>query len=324
MTIRWGILGCGDIVRKRVARAIQDQPDCELLAVCRRDAAKLHEFRRAFGVERGYTHDADLLADPDIDAVYIATPVRLHLPQTLAAAAAGKHVLVEKPMARTTAECDRMIAACRERGVQLGVAYYRRFYPLVARLKELLAAGEIGRPLSVSAITATPLDMAPGGDGYWRVLPEESGGGALMDVGSHRLDLMLDLFGDIQEVQAFCDTLTGPHPAEDCASLLFRFQNGMHGTLQCFFGTPANADDFTILGTQGRLSASPLNGSQLVVDLGKTQRSETLPPPTNLHAPLIADFAAALREGRPPRVGGDAGRRANEVMERAYRAAQRA
>jgi predicted dehydrogenase len=323
MTIRWGILGCGDIVRKRVARAIQDQPDCALLAVCRRDADKLREFQRTYGVERGYPHDAELLADPDLDAVYIATPVCLHLPQTLAAAAAGKHVLVEKPMARTTAECDRMIAVCQERGVRLGVAYYRRFYPLVARLKELLTAGEIGRPLSVSAITATPLDMTPGAEGYWRVLPDESGGGALMDIGSHRLDLMLDLFGDIQDVQACCDTLTGPHPAEDCASLLLRFRNGMQGTLQCFFGTPANADDFTILGTKGRLSASPLNGSQLLVDLGKTQRVETLPPPANLHAPLIADFTAALREVRPPLVDGNAGRRVNEIMERAYRAARR-
>ncbi|MBL8792434.1 MAG: Gfo/Idh/MocA family oxidoreductase [Planctomycetia bacterium] len=324
MTTRWGILGCGDIVRKRVARAVQDDPDRRLLAVCRREVTKLEEFRHAFSVERGYARDVDLLADPEIDAVYIATPVRLHLPQTLAAAAAGKHVLVEKPMARTTAECDAMIAACRAHGVRLGVAYYRRFYPLVARLKELLAVGEIGRLLSVSAVTATPLDMAPGEEGYWRVLPEESGGGALMDIGSHRIDLMLDLCGDIADVQAYCDTLTGPHAAEDCASLLFRFRSGMHGTLQCFFGTPAAVDEFTLIGTKGRLSASPLNGSQLVVDLGATQRVETLPPPANLHGPLIADFTAALREGRPPRVTGEAGRAVNAVMERAYRAAQRA
>src|SRR2546429_224049 len=131
MTIRWGLLGCGDIARKRVARAIIDQPSSQLLAACRRDPDKLQEFCRDFGIDRGYQHDSERLDDPAVDVVYIATPVAQHLPQTLAAAAAGKHVLVEKPMARTVAEC---IAACRDRGICLGVAYYRRFYPVVRRL----------------------------------------------------------------------------------------------------------------------------------------------------------------------------------------------
>jgi predicted dehydrogenase len=320
MQIRWGVLGCGDIVRKRVARAILEEPRSRLLAACRRAPEKLRDFCRAFGVERAYVREAELLADSEIDAVYIATPVHLHLPQTLAAAAAGKHVLVEKPMARTVAECDQMIAACRAAGVKLGVAYYRRFYPIVGRMKELLASGELGRPLAVSAVTSTRFVLGPGDEGYWRVVPAEGGGGALMDIGSHRLNLFLDLLGEVAEVQARVDTLLGEYEAEDAATLLLRFQSGAHGTLQCFFGTNCGADDFSILGTRGRLSANPLNGEKLIVESAEGQRVETHAPPANLHGPLIADFVAAILEGRSPLVSGEEGRRTNEVMERAYRA----
>ncbi|HYT89459.1 MAG TPA: Gfo/Idh/MocA family oxidoreductase [Gemmataceae bacterium] len=320
MQIRWGLLGCGDIVRKRVARAILDEPRSRLLAACRRDSGRVRDFCQAFGVERAYTCDADLLADPEIDAVYIATPVHLHFPQTLAAAAAGKHVLVEKPMARTVAECDQMIDACRAVGVKLGVAYYRRFYPIVHRMKELLASGELGRPLAISAVTSTSFALGPGDEGYWRVVPAEGGGGALMDIGSHRLNLFLDLLGEVVDVQARIDTLLGAYEAEDAATLLLHFRSGAHGTLQCFFGTTCGADDFSILGRRGRLSATPLNGEQLVIESIQGQRIETHPPPGNLHAPLIVDFVSAILEGHSPLVTGEEGRRTNNVMERAYRA----
>jgi predicted dehydrogenase len=323
MSIRWGVIGCGDVVRKRVAGAILGHPQSRLVAACRRDQARLHDFCRAFGVERGYSRDADLLNDPDIDAVYLATPVRLHLPQALAAARAGKHVLVEKPMALSVAECDRMIEACRAGGVRLGVAYYRRFYPAVARIKEVLAAGEVGRPLSVAAVASSRFGIGPQDEASWRVVLAEGGGGALMDIGSHRVDLFLDLFGEVTGVEACCATRLGSHEAEDCATVLLQFRAGVHATLQCFFGTAVPADDFSVLGTRGRLAASPLNGGRLVVDLGTGRRVESHPPAANLHAPLIADFVSAILEGRAPRVTGEEGRRASEVMERAYRAAGR-
>ena len=173
--IRWGLIGCGDVCRKRVARAIQNAPHSRLAAACRRDPVQLAAFCREFEVERGYANADELIASPDIDAVYIATPVRHHLPQTIAAARAGKHVLVEKPMALTVAECHAMVAACREGSVKLGVAYYRRFYPLVHRIQELVAAGEIGTPLAVSAVTATRLFVQPGEPLSWRVVPRRSG-----------------------------------------------------------------------------------------------------------------------------------------------------
>jgi predicted dehydrogenase len=319
--IRWGIIGCGDVVRKRVAQAIIDEPRSELIAACRRNEAALRDFCESFSVERAYASADDLIADPDIDAIYIATPVRDHMPQTVAAARAGKHVLVEKPMAMSVAECEMMIAACREAGVNLGVAYYRRFYPLVQRMRELIGDGSLGTPLAVSAITATQMDMRPGEDGYWRAIPEDGGGGALMDVGSHRINVFLHLFGEIAEVKAICKTVVADYRAEDTALLVMNFHSGATGTLQCHFGC-ADPDEFAITGTAGRLVARPLNGDELIVQIGDERRVERHPPADNLCGPLVADFASAIAEDRAPRVTGEEGRATNEVMQWAYADAQ--
>ncbi|HEX2491865.1 MAG TPA: Gfo/Idh/MocA family oxidoreductase, partial [Blastocatellia bacterium] len=133
--LRWGLIGCGDISRKRVAPALQDIPDCEFIAVSRARVDLAEAFVNEFGAKRWYGDWRELIANDEIDAVYIATPVYLHAEQTLAAAEAGKHVLCEKPMAMNPDECEQMIAACRFEGVTLGVAYYRRFYPVIRRIK---------------------------------------------------------------------------------------------------------------------------------------------------------------------------------------------
>ena len=143
MAIRWGIIGCGDVARKRVAGAIQSDPNSELVAVCRRDEAKLRAFADEFEVSVATTSADEVIASAAVDAVYIATPVNLHCPQAIAAAAAGKHVLVEKPMAMSTVDCDAMIAACAKADVRLGVAFYRPFYPIIHRMQELIQSGEI-------------------------------------------------------------------------------------------------------------------------------------------------------------------------------------
>ena len=316
--IRWGLIGCGDVARKRVADAIQNETNSQLMAACRRDQTRLDEFCDTFAVERRYTNADQLIKDRDIDAVYIATPVKEHLPQTLAAARAGKHVLVEKPMAMTVAECDQMFDACGNAGVKLGVAYYRRFYPVVHRIQELLQSGEIGEPLAVSAVTATPMHMQPGEEGYWRAILEDGGGGALMDIGSHRINVFLHLFGEVTSVKAICETVAAPYQADDTALLLLKFQSGVTGTLQCHFGAPFDPDEFSIIGTEGRIKVSPLNGEVLVIEKGNGQETELHPPADNLCAPLIADFVLAIQKDRDPTVAGEEGRATNAIIERAY------
>ncbi|MFP6618953.1 MAG: Gfo/Idh/MocA family oxidoreductase [Pirellulaceae bacterium] len=318
MTIRWGILGCGDVARRRVATAIQQNPQSTLEAVCRRDPGKLESFREDFDVPRSYSDAQQLLADPEIDAVYIATPVYLHQQQAVAAANQGKHVLVEKPMAMSVAECDTMIEACQQNEVKLGVAYYRRFYPVIERLAQVLASGEIGQPLSVTAVTATAFTFSPGDDGYWRVLMEQGGGGALMDIGSHRIDLFQYLFGPISEVSGFTSTLVADYQADNCTTLTMRFESGLHAVLQCYFGAVIDPDEFTVMGTAGRLTVSPLNGGQLVVQSATGQREETAPPAENFNTPLIDDFVTAIQDDREPGISGLQGRATNQVMEAAY------
>jgi predicted dehydrogenase len=331
MPVRWGIIGCGDVARKRVAGAMQDEPRSELVSVCRRDQAKLDEFVAEFSVPHGTTAADELIASPDVDAVYIATPVSLHRPQTIAAAQAGKHVLVEKPMAMSTAECDEMIAACREHNVKLGVAFYRPFYPVIHRMRELVEAGEIGQVLSVSAVTATPFAMNPDEDGYWRVIPELGGGGALMDIGSHRLDLFLNLFGPIvgagpdgdgSGVKAFCGTVAADYESDDLAHVIVQFESGVHGSLSCYFGSAVDPDEFAILGTKGRLVSRPLNGGELLIERGSESTVEQHPPSANFNTPLIADFVTAILENGTPSVPGEQGRDVNRVMELAYASSQ--
>lgn len=317
-TIRWGLIGCGDVARKRVAQAILDEPNSQLVAACRRDNQRLGEFCDRFQIPHRYSRHIDLIADVEIDAVYIATPVKDHLPQALAAARAGKHVLVEKPMAMNVAECDAMIQACRENDVQLGVAYYRRFYPLVLRIEELLKSGEIGAPLAISAVTSTPFAIQPSDEGYWRVVAGDGGGGALMDIGSHRINLFVHLFGDVNQVKCLCRTVAADYEAEDTSVLVLGFQNGCVGTLQCHFGSAVDPDEFAITGTAGRLYASPLNGSELVIETAAGRRTERHDPPSNFCRPLVADFVSAILEGRPPRVCGEEGRLTNAIIERGY------
>src|ERR1700730_12317477 len=147
--LRWGLIGCGDIARKRIAPALRDSALGELLAVSRAQSELVEAFAKEFGAKKWYADWKELLLDEEIDAVYIATPVHLHAIQTIAAAEAGKHVLCEKPMAMDVAECEQMIAATRANNVKLGIAYYRHFYPVIHRIKHLLESGEIGDPVLV-------------------------------------------------------------------------------------------------------------------------------------------------------------------------------
>jgi predicted dehydrogenase len=315
-SIRWGILGCGDIAQKRVAEAIQLDPNSELVAACRRDATKLNEFCARFGVGHAYVDSRDLIESDAIDAVYVATPVYLHRQNVVDAAKAGKHVIVEKPMAMTTTECDEMIRACRDAGVKLSVAYYRRFYPIVHRMKELIASGELGIPLSINASTGNQTQF-PKDD--WRVVLSQGGGGPLMDIGSHRLDLFLDMFGPVESVKSCIESIASNYEAEDAAALLLKFQSGPIGILQTHFGASNVPDFFAVVCTQGSMFTGSLNGGELRILQDDKITIEQHPPHRNLHAPLIADFSDSLRNDREPMVTSTEGRDVNRVIELAYR-----
>lgn len=143
-TIRFGIIGCGNVTEVKSGPGFQKADQSALVAVMRRNGDLAQDYARRHGVPRWYTDAQALIDDPEVDVVYVATPPGSHLEYTLAAARAGKPVYVEKPMALNGAECDRMLAACREAQVPLYVAYYRRALPRFLKVKELLEAGAIG------------------------------------------------------------------------------------------------------------------------------------------------------------------------------------
>lgn len=322
MTLRWAVIGCGDIAEKRVAPAINRESRSCLHAVVRRDEAKCRDFAARHGATHALNSFAAAVALDEVDAVYIATPVYLHAAQTMASALAGKHVLVEKPMALTADECAEMTDACRTHGVTLGVAYYRRFYPKVRAMQDLIAAGDLGEPQFVRAFTGGRYRINRGEQGSWRTIPEQGGGGPLQDIGSHRIDLMLALFGPIRRVKAEIGNATLDAPVEDHAHLLFEFANGMKGALHCTWNLGVGRDEWEVYGTEGGASTRDLNGPELVIERGGDREVRSLPADANLHFPLIEDFVEAALSGRDPEIPGEQGRETTRVIEAAYLSAR--
>ncbi|PHS04970.1 MAG: dehydrogenase [Blastopirellula sp.] len=324
--LRWGLIGCGDVARKRVAQAIIDDPNSTLVGACRRDETKLNEFCDHFDIEHRFTNAEKFLRLEEIDAVYIATPVEDHFGSALCAMEYGKHALVEKPMAINTEECKTLVEQSDRTCKTLGVAYYRRFYPVYQRIKQLVDEEALGRILSVNVIASAPMDMQPGEEGYWRVDPQQSGGGPMMDVGSHRIDLLIDLLGEPPlKVDAHCSQRSlfyGDDDVDDVETLTLIFPGGIQATLQCLFGTPVDPDVFQIIGTEGYLEATPLNDGRLTIKTAAGVKHESHPPHKNFNSPLIADFVKAVQKGHDPLIDGRSGMKVNHVMEQAYLAAK--
>ena len=321
--IRWGILGSGDVAEKKGGPALYQTPGSELVAVMRRDKNKAEDFARRHGARRAYHNVADLLADPEIDAIYVATPPHLHCEQTLACARAGKHVLVEKPMALNGTECDRMIAACRDAGVFLHVAYYRRFYPKFVRARQLLDEGAIGQVLG-----ARLLLCAWSGAAGWRTNPALSGGGHFVDVGSHRLDLLLHLLGDATEVSGFAANLVGHHAAENDVALSLRFASGVVASGAFHFQTQPPRDVLEIYGTAGTLALDPFDGDTLMLRHDPNRHGDNVaerrfcyPNPSPTHGPLVEALLRVYHGSPEPHVSGEEGAKTTRIMDAVLEAA---
>jgi predicted dehydrogenase len=321
--LRWGLIGCGDISRKRVAPALRDIPECEIVAVSRARADLAEAFAKEFGAKRWYDDWRDLIADDEIDAVYIATPVYLHAEQTVAAAEAEKHVLCEKPMAMNPGECEQMIAACDFNGVALGVAYYRRFYPVIRRVKEIVASGEIGKPVIAQINAFERFNPQPGDDRYWLLEKSKSGGGPMMDFGCHRIEILLNLFGPIERTTCVIGRAMFDREVEDTCFAAFEFESGTQASLAVTHATFESRDTLDIFCSEGSIHIPVLNRGDLRVVTAVGERTESHPPHTNIHQPLIEDFTRAVLDDREPEVGGETGLSVAYIEEEIYDIAER-
>ncbi len=316
--LRWGLIGCGDIARKRVAPALRDLDSCDFVAVNRARYDQAEAFARQFGARRWYRSWEELLADDEIGVVYIATPVSLHAEQAIAAAAAGKHVLCEKPMALNTAECDRMIAAAQANGVTLGVAYYRHFYPVVKRIKEIIASGEVGRIVMAQVNAFEWFDCQPGEPRYWLLTREQGGGGPMMDFGCHRIEVLLNILGPVSSVRGMMGRVLLEREVEDTAVACFQFKQGTHAVLSVTHGAFEPQDTLHLFGSKGSVHVPVLNDGALTVKTTTGERSENHPCHPNFHQPLIEDFTQAILTGRAPKVDGTTGREVARLEEEIY------
>ncbi|MCE9614368.1 MAG: Gfo/Idh/MocA family oxidoreductase [Lentisphaerae bacterium] len=313
-TIRWGIIGCGDVTEVKSGPAFQQAPGSALVAVMRRTAARAEDYARRHGVPRWYTDADALIADPDVDAVYVATPPGSHLEHARRVCRAGKPCYVEKPMARHAPEARAMVEAFRIAGVPLFVAYYRRALPRFRALKEIIASGRLGALSGVAFILARARrePAAPG----WRLDPAISGGGLFLDMGCHVLDLIDYLAGPVDVTQSTVCHAGSPWLAEDRVQMDFRTTAEVPGRGECDFAAGADADELVFRGAAGRASVAVFGDGPVRLETVSGCEDVHVPHPEHVQQPLIASIVAQLLGGEACPSTGESALRTTQVMDR--------
>ncbi|MGD0900079.1 MAG: Gfo/Idh/MocA family oxidoreductase [Thermoguttaceae bacterium] len=317
MTVRWGIIGCGNVTEVKSGPAFQQAAGSALLMVMRRNAAMAEDYARRHGVPK-WTGDADeLIHAPEVDAVYVATPPGRHLEYALRVAAAGKPAYVEKPMARNHAECQRMIEAFAQAGQPLLVAFYRRRLLRFLKAKELVDSHRLGRVVMLTYRYAdTRLRDIDPGNLEWRLVAEHSGGGIFLDMASHALDIFDFILGPIQSAEGAAANLASPYDVEDAVALHCRFASGALGICSWNFASAVGEDQIEITGTDGRLTLSVFGNEPVRLETGEGVEQFDLPNPPHVQQPLIQSIVDQLHgRGECPSTGLTAARTAR-VMDR--------
>ncbi len=312
--IRWGMIGCGDVAEVKSGPALQKAEGSALVAVTRRDRAKAEDFARRHGVEHVPADAASLIADPRVDAVYVATPPASHVELALKVAAAGKPCLVEKPMATTHEGCARLNEAFGGRGTPLFVAYYRRALPRYLQVRDLLSNGAIGRVTSVHAHVQQPLATGAAARA-WRFEPEVAGAGLFLDLASHCVDLLDFLVGRIAHVSGFAINTGGAYAAEDVTTAAFEFENNVVGTGVWNFNAPSSSDVMVFTGSSGELRVPVFTDGDVVLATGGEERVIPFRNPPHVHQPLVQSIVDELRGRGRCESTGESGARASWVMD---------
>ena len=316
-SVRWGIIGCGDVTEVKSGPALQKAQASELVAVMRRSGDLARDYAARHGVPKWYDDAQALIQDPDVNAVYIATPPSSHKAYTIQAAQAGKPVYVEKPMALNFAECQEMVDACRTAEVALFVAYYRRALQRFLKIKELVDSGAIGSVRFVDIAFYQPArphyedeENLP-----WRVLPQIAGGGIYVDLASHQLDFLDFVLGPVQMAQGFAASQVGEYPAEDIVSGSFVFESGVQGTGNWCFNAFEEIDRTEIVGDKGRITYSTFDAQPVVLTTADGRNEFTSGYPDHIQQPLIQSVVDdLLGTGSCPSTG-EGGARTTWVMD---------
>ena len=230
--IKWGFIGCGNVTEKKSGPAFSEVEGSMVIAVMSRDEKKVKEYAARHHIPKWYTDAQELIDDPDVNAIYIATPPSSHATFAIMSMKAGKPVYIEKPMASSYEDCIRINRISKETGVPCFVAYYRRYLPYFMKVKELVERGEIGHIINLQIRFAQPpQDLDYNRENLpWRVQPDIAGGGYFYDLAPHQLDILQDIFGPILEAEGVKTNRGGLYAAEDSVSACFKFASGLVGS----------------------------------------------------------------------------------------------
>lgn len=290
--IRWGIIGCGAVTEVKSGPAFNKVPDSSLVAVMRRDAAKAEDYARRHGVPEWYNDADQIINHREINAVYVATPPASHEDYVMKIIDSGKHVYVEKPMSLNYASAKRMADYASEKNVKLCVAHYRRQQPVFLKIKELLASGVIGQPLTAELRfykkLLSPQELVKPGVA-WRVDADISGGGLFHDLAPHQLDLAYYFFGEVILANGVSYNQSKLYHADDTVAGFIRFKNGvMFNGIWSFNSAPVNeTDTFIISGSKGKLSFSVFGESVITLENEDGKKVNSFEKPEHAQQYLI-------------------------------------
>ena len=313
-TLGWGITGLGRIASAQIAPAIGACANSTLVSVASRDQGRAEEFAKAHGAARAFGDYAAMLADPEVAAVYIATPNALHAGQVIAAARAGKHVLCDKPLATSLADARRCVDECRTSGVRLGVTFQTRNHDGLAEAAELVSTGGIGRVVVAQVEMSGGRNLPRG----WRTDPGLAGLGTLNNIGVHAFDILRYLLGsEVREVAALTDSEPG-YEIDTTALVLLRFASGTLAYVNANQSVPNAQDDIVLYGTEGRVLARNLSRPGRDGTLSFITRDGEREMPAASHDAYrrtIGAFADAVLQGRDPSPSGEDGLRSAELTD---------
>lgn len=322
MKINWGIIGAGDVCELKSGPAFYKCNGSALVAVARRDAGKAKDFACRHKVAHFYSSADELLADPQVNAVYIATPPQSHKELAIKALKSGRPVYVEKPMAMNYAECEEMMQAARESGQKLFVAFYRRAMPYFIKVKDIIDNGQIGKPVAV----AVKQFRAPFSSDFepdtqtWRVKGDIAGGGYFYDLAPHTIDILDYLLGKIADARGFTSNLGQLYEVEDTVSASLRFENGALGTGIWSFVTQeaSNIDCIEILGTKGKVQFAAFDFTPIILTTSEGEQKFEIPNPAHVQQPLIQTVVDELLGRGTALSNAENGARAAWVMDKIF------
>lgn len=298
-TIRWGIIGCGNVTEVKSGPPYQNTEGFELVAVMRRDADKAKDYANRHGVAKYYSNADDLILDDEVDAVYIATPPDSHKEYALKVAAAGKPCCIEKPMAPSYSESMEVFKAFKEKDLPLFVAYYRRSLPRFSRVKEWLDANRIGQVRHIRwMLTKSPSEVDLSGDYNWRTDAKVAPGGYFDDLASHGLDLFIHFLGDITHADGIALNQQALYTAKDAITGSWLHKNGITGEATWNFGCDRKEDLVEIYGSKGKISFSVFGEDDIVLENDSGEQKEFIEHPKHVQQFHVESLKEHLFDGK--------------------------